>query len=163
MSSILDCPRHICAFFNNRDEEYRCLVDFVRDGIEAGDRFFHVVDANCRPRHRQRLIEGGIDVRSLEDRGRLEILGWDSSFLVDGAFNQKKMLAMMTRSSLTMAKARPGRCCSRRCASRMGSTPASFSVASSSCFAEVRQRGKTAKQARKATSANDVRPLGQLR
>src|ERR1700694_6358623 len=99
MSSILDCPRHICAFFNNRDEEYRCLVDFVRDGIEAGDRFFHVVDANYRPRHRQRLIEGGIDVRALEDRGRLPNLGWDSSFLVDGAFNTNKMPSSVTPAS----------------------------------------------------------------
>ena len=95
MSSILDCPRHICAFFHNRDEEYRWLVDFVRDGIETGDRFFHVVDANYRPRHRQRLIEGGIDVESLEEKGQLEILGWDSSYLVDGTFNEKKMLAMI--------------------------------------------------------------------
>jgi hypothetical protein len=95
MSSTNGCPQHICAFFNNRDEEYRWLVDFVRDGIGAGDRFFHVVDANYLPRHRQWLIEGGIDVKSLEEKGQLEILGWDSSFLIDGAFNEAKMLAMI--------------------------------------------------------------------
>ena len=95
MSSILDCPRHICAFFHNRDEEYRWLVEFVRDGIDTGDRCFHVVDAKYRPRHRQRLIEGGIDVQSLEEKGQLEILGWDSTYLVDGAFNETKMLAMI--------------------------------------------------------------------
>jgi hypothetical protein len=95
MSSTHDRHGHICAFFNNRDEEYRWLVDFVRDGIGPGDRFFHVVDAKYRPRHRQRLIEGGIDVESLEAAGQLEILGWDSSYLVDGAFNEKKMLAMI--------------------------------------------------------------------
>jgi hypothetical protein len=54
-----------------------------------------MVDAKYRPRHRERLIEGGIDVKSLEEKGQLEILGWDSTYLVDGAFNQEKMLAMI--------------------------------------------------------------------
>jgi MEDS: MEthanogen/methylotroph, DcmR Sensory domain len=95
MTPILDCPRHICAFFHNRDEEYRWLVDFVRDGIEPGDRFFHVVDPNYRVRHRERLIEGGINVEALEEKGQLEILEWDSFYLIDGAFDEKKMLVMI--------------------------------------------------------------------
>ncbi len=34
-------------------------------------------------------------MRSLEEKGQLEILGWDSTFLLDGAFNEMKMLAMI--------------------------------------------------------------------
>jgi hypothetical protein len=34
----------MCAFFHNRDEEYRVLLPFVRDGIEQLDLGFHIVD-----------------------------------------------------------------------------------------------------------------------
>jgi hypothetical protein len=27
-------PRHICAFFNSHDDEYRVLLPFIKDGLE---------------------------------------------------------------------------------------------------------------------------------
>jgi len=35
--AVLGPPRHICAFFNNRDDEYRVLLPFIKDGLECGD------------------------------------------------------------------------------------------------------------------------------
>lgn len=29
---------HVCAFFEDRDEEYACFLPFIRDGIEAGEQ-----------------------------------------------------------------------------------------------------------------------------
>jgi hypothetical protein len=36
--------RHVCAFFNSDDEEYRVLLPFIKEGFERGDKAVHVVN-----------------------------------------------------------------------------------------------------------------------
>jgi hypothetical protein len=43
--------RHICAFFHNKEEECRTLKDFIQDGVDRGEKGFHIVDANHREAH----------------------------------------------------------------------------------------------------------------
>jgi hypothetical protein len=33
--------RHICAFFNSIDEQYRVLRPFIKDGFDRGDKAYH--------------------------------------------------------------------------------------------------------------------------
>jgi hypothetical protein len=33
-ASVLDAPGHMCAFFHNRDDEYRVLLPFIQEGFE---------------------------------------------------------------------------------------------------------------------------------
>lgn len=40
--SLLSRFRHVCGFFANKDEEYRMLLPFVKDGLDQGDRAFHI-------------------------------------------------------------------------------------------------------------------------
>jgi hypothetical protein len=35
---VLDPYRHVCAFVNSWDEEYRILAPFVSDGVARGDK-----------------------------------------------------------------------------------------------------------------------------
>ena len=42
--SQLGKERHVCAFFNTDDEEYRVLLPFIKDGFERGDKAIHVVN-----------------------------------------------------------------------------------------------------------------------
>jgi len=65
-------PRHICAFFNSHDEEYRVLLPFIKDGLEAGEKVVHTVDPQRRDEHFQRLASAGIDVAAARDSGQLE-------------------------------------------------------------------------------------------
>jgi hypothetical protein len=65
--------RHVCAFFNSDDEEYRVLLPFINDGFECGDKAVHVVNPNQRRDHLQRLAAAGIDPTAAEQRGQLEI------------------------------------------------------------------------------------------
>ena len=46
--SMLGPPCHICAFFNNRDDEYRVLLPFIKDGLDCGEKAVHTVDPNRR-------------------------------------------------------------------------------------------------------------------
>jgi hypothetical protein len=62
--------RHVCAFFNNEDEEYRVLLPFIKEGFECGDKAVHVVNPDQRRDHLQRLTAAGIDPAAAEQSGQ---------------------------------------------------------------------------------------------
>lgn len=93
--TLLDRSRHVCAFFHSKDEEYRVLLPFIREGIHGGDRAFHIVEEGHRPEHRRRLAEAGIPVEEAESKGQLEIRRWEDAYLRDGHFDQNRMLTLI--------------------------------------------------------------------
>src|SRR5437870_1240729 len=93
--------RHVCALFHDRDEWYEVLLPFIRDGWEAGDKAFHIIDGRRRAEHLERLKQGGIDVEQAEGRGQLgftgwlEVKGWDEAYIRGGRFDQRDMIAFL--------------------------------------------------------------------
>ena len=87
--------RHVCAFFNTKDEEYRVLLPFITEGFEQGDKAFHIVKEGHRPEHRRRLRQAGIAVDEAERKGQLEVRRWEDAYLRDGHFDQDRMLALI--------------------------------------------------------------------
>lgn len=94
-SAPFDRARHVCAFFNSSDEQFEVLAPFVREGLAAGDRAFFIVDPERRADHRDRLEASGIDVRAIEERGQLEVVGWEDAYLRNGRFDQDAMLQLI--------------------------------------------------------------------
>jgi hypothetical protein len=84
--------RHICAFFNGLDEEYRVLGSF-KDGFDRGEKATHIVDAENREEYLKRLAEAGIDVQGMMETGQLEVLPWTDMYVRDHRFDQDAMLA----------------------------------------------------------------------
>ena len=64
--SVLGPSRHVCAFFHSKDEEYRVLLPYIKEGFEQGDRAFHIIDRHRHQDHVQRLQEAGIDLSRAE-------------------------------------------------------------------------------------------------
>src|SRR5437660_1494701 len=60
--TVLGRSRHVCAFFNTKDEEYRVLLPFIKEGFEQGDKAFHIVKEGHRLEHQRRLQQAGIAV-----------------------------------------------------------------------------------------------------
>jgi hypothetical protein len=52
--SVLGHHRHICAFFNSRDEEYCVLLPFIKEGFEGGKNASHIVNPKRRAKHLER-------------------------------------------------------------------------------------------------------------
>jgi hypothetical protein len=88
-------PCHACAFFQSREEEARVLLPFAHEGLERGERGFHIVEARQRDNQRQALAHLGIDVDTAERRGQLEIRSWEHAYLQEGRFDQDAMLALV--------------------------------------------------------------------
>ncbi|ABF39847.1 conserved hypothetical protein [Candidatus Koribacter versatilis Ellin345] len=95
--SQLGDVRHICAFFNSEEEEYRVLLPFIQDGFRCGDKAIHVVNPDQTPRHLDRLRTAEINVSAARDCGQLEIHTSTDTYLSDGIFDQDRMLESFER------------------------------------------------------------------
>jgi hypothetical protein len=90
--SQLGDVRHVCAFFNSADEQYRVLIPFIRDGLECGHKAVHVVNPGGQKDHLQRLAAAGIDTTLACQSGQLELHTNTEAYLRDGRFDQDRML-----------------------------------------------------------------------
>jgi hypothetical protein len=94
-NATLGSERHICAFFHSSDEEYRVLLPFIREGIERGEKAFHIVDPRTMEDHFRRLRKAGIDTEAAGRRGQLVVKGWQDAYLREGHFDQDRMLSLI--------------------------------------------------------------------
>ena len=85
--------RHVCAFFNDLDEEHRVLRSFFKEGLDRGEKAVHIVEADKRQDYLNRLAEAEINVQEMMDTGRLEVLPWTDMYVRDHRFDQDAMLA----------------------------------------------------------------------
>jgi hypothetical protein len=93
--SPLGRQRHICAFFNNLDEEHRVLRSFIKDGFDRGEKAFHIVDPGLRAEHLKRLAEADINVERAMGSGQLEVRLWQECQFRGDRFDQDAMLALI--------------------------------------------------------------------
>ena len=84
--------RHVCAFFNSENEEYRVLLPFVKDGYDCGHKAVHIVSPDRRERHVDHLTAAGIDAAAAEASGQLELRNSTETYLTCGRFDQDRML-----------------------------------------------------------------------
>ncbi|MGR9053007.1 MAG: MEDS domain-containing protein [Gammaproteobacteria bacterium] len=91
----LDRHYHICAFFHSKEEEYPILLPFIKEGLERGEKAFHVVDPKLRSEHVRHLEGAGIDTGIVEKNGQLELRNWQDAYLRDGHFDQQRMLELL--------------------------------------------------------------------
>jgi hypothetical protein len=90
--SQLGQTRHVCAFFNSDEEEYRVLLPFIKDGFERGDKAIHVVNPDQYGDHLKRLADVGIDSAAVQQSGQFELRSNVETYLKDGRFDQDRML-----------------------------------------------------------------------
>jgi MEDS: MEthanogen/methylotroph, DcmR Sensory domain len=102
--SQLGEARHVCAFFNSDDEEYRVLLPFIKDGFECGDKAVHVVNPNQHSGHLQRLAAAGIDLAAVRQSGQFELRTNTDTYLRDGRFDQDRMLEVFEQLASGNAK-----------------------------------------------------------
>jgi hypothetical protein len=86
---------HLCAFFHDKDEEFRTLLPFVIDGLAAGEKAVHVVHPKNRDAHRNRLSNAGIDVEAAERSGQLAVVAGPSGSINGDGFDQSGALKII--------------------------------------------------------------------
>jgi MEDS: MEthanogen/methylotroph, DcmR Sensory domain len=107
--ATVNCRCHVCAFFNNRDDEYKVMLPFFKEGLEAGEKTVYILDQNLRSERLQRLAVTGFDTAEAEASGQLELRLWENAPLQPGRFDQHAMIDLIEE----VAKA------AKRCATRV--------------------------------------------
>lgn len=92
---LLTEHRHVCAFFDSGDAEQRVMLPFIKEGLERGEKAFHIVDPDLRVEYIRRLETAGIPMPSLVASGQFELRNWDEAYLRGGHFDQDAMLALI--------------------------------------------------------------------
>lgn len=93
--SAMGPHNHVCAFFQNREEEYDLLLPFIMEGFERGERAFHIIDRALRDDHLARLGRAGVQVEDAGERNQLAVHDWEDVYLRGGRFIQNDMLALV--------------------------------------------------------------------
>jgi hypothetical protein len=91
----LERYRHVCVLYHSSDEEFRVLRPFIAEGFRKGDKAFHIIDEQNRPKHLRQIAGLGVDVLAAERSGQLEVRGWETAHLRPGWFDQHAMLDLV--------------------------------------------------------------------
>jgi hypothetical protein len=102
--SILTDYRHVCAFFSSPKEEYQTLLPFIVDGLQRGERAYHVLPSQYEDEHLEQLRGAGVDVTAAQQRRQLEVATPDETYLRGGRFNEDAMLALGPRLGFPLTR-----------------------------------------------------------
>lgn len=92
---LLERHRHVCAFFNSQEEEFRITLPFMRDGLRAGERVLNLLRDRDVADHSRRLRDAGIAVAPLIESGQFVVQRSHDAYFPDGGFDVEGMLAFV--------------------------------------------------------------------
>jgi len=70
-------------------------LPFVREGLERGERAYHVLPAHRRQDHLDQLLSAGIDVMAAQQSRQLEVAPPEEVYLRDGRFSKEAVLEVI--------------------------------------------------------------------
>jgi hypothetical protein len=91
----LNHKRHVCAFFNSREEQNKVIIPFLKEGIDRGEKILRIMDPRLRDEYLSAYGAGGIDVQGAEQNGQLEVRHWHDTYLQGGSFDGDSMLRLL--------------------------------------------------------------------
>ncbi|HLQ94620.1 MAG TPA: MEDS domain-containing protein [Xanthobacteraceae bacterium] len=106
--STVNCRCHVCAFFNSREDEYKVMLPFIKEGFDVGDRAVYILDNNQRSERMQRLADTGIDTAEAKASGQLEVRPWENAYLRPGRFDQYAMIDLLENVAKAAMQQGPG-------------------------------------------------------
>lgn len=96
--ATLDHYRHICAFFNSRDEKHRILDPFVLDGLQHGETISLIVDPAERSETVRHFRQLGLDMPKLLGLGDFQLQTWPETHLRGGYSIRMPCFSSLRRS-----------------------------------------------------------------
>ncbi|WP_447602585.1 MEDS domain-containing protein [Nitrospira sp. Nam80] len=87
--------RHICAFFNSREEQNKFLMPFFKEGYDRGEKSFHIVDSRLHDDHVAACRAYGIEVNAPHRTDQVEVRHWEDLYLKDGYFDGDRMIQIL--------------------------------------------------------------------
>jgi hypothetical protein len=87
--------RHVCAFFNSREEQNKVIIPFLKEGLDRGEKVLRIMDPHMRDDYLSQYSAGGMDVHAAEQNGQMEVRHWHETYLQNGRFDVDSMLTLL--------------------------------------------------------------------
>ncbi|MGD8626565.1 MAG: MEDS domain-containing protein [Anaerolineae bacterium] len=87
--------QHLCCLYQTEDEHRAVVTAFVRQGLEHGHKVLYLVDARTAQGILDYLRDDGLAVQSCVDSGQLAISAAADTYLQDGRFDPRGMIALL--------------------------------------------------------------------
>ena len=89
---------HICALYSTPEEQLAVAVDYIRGGLERGERCLYICCEHSIAEFREALKRSGIDVEHEEARGALILNSRYEAHLLGGIFDPDQMIPLLYRA-----------------------------------------------------------------
>lgn len=86
---------HICTLFSSREEQLSAAIEYIRGGLERGERCLYVCGEQSPDEFRAALRAAGVDVDREAQRGALLLITKREGHLKGGSFSAAKMIEML--------------------------------------------------------------------
>lgn len=86
---------HYCGIYQTDDDHRALVIDFVRDGIERGEKMLYIVNIQTAAQLKATLAAARIDVDEILETGQLVILTAKEAYLRGGYFEPDKMIDLL--------------------------------------------------------------------
>jgi hypothetical protein len=86
---------HLCLLYRSEEERRAVLTEYIRRGLEAGERVLYTADTPGGLEIREFLQKAGIDVREAERRDQLRFITAEEAYLRTGRFDPKAMVDLL--------------------------------------------------------------------
>jgi hypothetical protein len=83
---------HVCAIYSSGDDQVRLVGDYMRIGIDGGERCLYIVDDRTFDDVRGTLASAGIDIGAAVAARRLVLMTKRDSYLERGRFDPDAMI-----------------------------------------------------------------------
>lgn len=93
IESRLRSGEHLCAFYENKMEQFRMALPFIERGLALGEKCLYIADENTVAEIKAGLLMHGVDVERHLSSAQLAILTKRESYLRLGAFDPKAMIS----------------------------------------------------------------------
>ncbi len=87
--------KHICCFYESEEQLHTVLRSFLCSGLEAGEKALCLLEPKTAKGVLKHIREAEFDPEPYLECGQLGILTFDETYLVDGAFSPRSMLARL--------------------------------------------------------------------
>lgn len=89
---------HVCALYSTPEEQLRAAIEYIRGGLERGERCLYICGEHPVKEFREALRRQGVRVEEEEDRGALILCTKHQAHLLGGAFNPDQMISLLARA-----------------------------------------------------------------
>ncbi len=94
-SDKINIGDHACSIYRNKEEQFRPVVNFFKDGLENNQRCVYVFNDSTRDEVISELWKGGIDTEKFLKSGQLSVIGKNDAYLRMGSFDPDEMISYL--------------------------------------------------------------------